>query len=331
MPCWADMPANLLVNGGAEDGTDKTIANWTFVSGGLTPAQLTYCVSPDAAEGKQSFRIALTEPVGANVWWVQECTLPPNTKSLAVSFSGKQKTDDARTKWAVPSVGCYFGSKAVPWIGYQALRTVAPSDTWVKYSANVNVPPGAERIGLRLTVGSMGIVDALYDDVKIAPSETYANELLNGDIEDGAANWTVKRATGNAQQLVADVATDAADGKKALRLSSSDPLLAIHGAWMQSVPTVIGITAYTVSLKAKIHEGAGDKHADATVGYAFLNEKGREIGYLPFGIVTGKTWDTYTAKINAPADAASIEVRLCLDGTGPTDAYFDGVKVVPSH
>jgi len=331
VPAMADTPANLLVNGGAEDGSGKTIAGWAFAPGPLTADQVDWNVSHDAFEGKNSFHIGLLQPVGANVWWVQDFALPADARSVQVSFAAKQKTDASRTKWAVPSVGCFFLDKSGKWMVYEYLREVLPSDAWATYKAAINVPPGAVRMGVRLTVGSMGIVDALFDDVRATASDSYANMLQNGDAEDGSAGWVVKRTAGSDKQAVADVAKDAPGGKQSLHLASVETLDPIHVSWTQAFPVTLGISTYDVTLKAKIREGAGDKHADATVGYAFLNENRREIGYLPFGVVTGKSWDSCTAKITVPADAQYIEVRLCLDGVGLTDAYFDSVKVTPSH
>jgi len=308
----AQSPANLIVNGGAEDGNGKSITGWGFRSGGLTSDQLTWGVSPDASEGKHSFQISVLQPVPAQTWWAQEFLLPANAKSVQVSFAAKQKTDVSRTKWAVPSVGCWFLDKSGKWIVYQSLREVVPSDAWVTYRTVANVPEGAARMGVRLNVGSLGVIDALFDDVRAVPLE-----------------WTVKRTGGTDKQAVADVITDAADSKRSLHLASVDSLDPIHVAWTRATPVTPGITRYTISLKAKVRDGAGDSHADATMGYAFLDDKRHEIGYQPFAIVTGKDWHTYAVKVVAPAGTALIEARLCLDGTGESDAYFDSLSVLP--
>ncbi|HEY3332197.1 MAG TPA: hypothetical protein VGK19_19370 [Capsulimonadaceae bacterium] len=327
---FADAPVNLIKNGSAEDATGNVIAGWSWTPGSITPEQGVGGVSNDAFEGKNSFRIAMTQPVGANVWFVQGFSLPPTTKSFQVIFSAKQKTDAARTQWAVPGVGCYFNDKAGQWMYYQYLRNVDPSDKWTTFTNTVNVPIGATSVGLRLAVGSQGVIEALFDDIRVYPSDSYANSLINADIEDGTLAWVVKRTACNDKQAVADVAKDGADGKQSLHLGSTDTLNPVHVSWSQMVQTTGGITSYDISIKGKVVDGAGANHPDATVGYAFLNEKRREIGYMPFGVLTGKTWAPYTTKVAVPPDTQFIEVRLCLDGTGLTDAYFDSIKIVPA-
>ncbi|HEY3376071.1 MAG TPA: hypothetical protein VGL77_01135, partial [Armatimonadota bacterium] len=332
-PLNAQAPANALKNGGAETGSEQTIAGWTFTTNGLTPEQLSYGVSDKANEGKQSFYIALLKPVQANVWWAQEIPITPGMKSVQISLSAKRKTDDSLTKYGAPGVSCYFLDKANQWISWQSVCDVPESSDWVALGGVVTLPPGTVRMGIRLGVGCLGVMGVLFDDVRAIPSDTYLNMLANGDLEEGTATtvpgWTWKMNRAAETQFTYALTPDATEGKRAVRLASGDNSVTVHAYGAQVIPVVPGISAYQLSLKGKIREGAGDKQCDATAGYAFLDVKRRQIAYLPICLLTGKTWEDYSAKIMTPADAKYIEVRLCLDGAGVTEAFFDAVKLLP--
>ncbi|HEY3332534.1 MAG TPA: hypothetical protein VGK19_21065 [Capsulimonadaceae bacterium] len=327
---------NSIVNGGAEDGQAQSVPGWRFEAGSLTSDQVSFGISPDASEGKQSLRLALLKPVNAaNVWWWQEVVVAPGTKSYAVSCSAKRVTDAARTAWADAGISCYFIGNGNSWLGWQALRSVPDSQGWIPLKANVTVPPGTQRIGIRTGLSCTGVVEAWFDDIRAVPStDRYLNTLLNGSFEDPIApvptGWVWATRSGTPKDVVVRPSPDAADGKQAISVVVLGTGTTVNATLAQRVPITPGIKTYKLSLKSKLVSAAASKASDVTFGYAFLNDTGHEIGFLPMGLVAGTSWEVSTASLMAPPDAQSVEVRVVVEGTGAVEAAFDDVNLVPS-
>lgn len=329
---WAqDSAANLLKNGGAEEGTDKTVAAWTFSNPALPGDQGTYGVSDVASAGKQGFFISATKAVPLNLWLVQEVKLPAGTKSAQISCKARSQVDAARTQYAAGIVGCYFLDANNQWINWQPILTVPESKDWATLAGNVAVPAGAARMGVRLNLMSSGVASVWFDDVQAIPSPSYQNVVINGDFEasDSAApGWALVRKKGAEKSMAGGVSAEASEGKHALRLAAVDNGL-LEAYWAQTIGATPGISRYQLKLKGKVNAAAGAKQADAMVTYAFLDKDRREIGALPAGLVTSANWSEISASISAPPEAAYLEIRLGLTGAGATEALFDSVSLLP--
>ena len=292
----------LLQNGGFEDGA----GGWSVVD--LAGATRVAVDSKTKADGRQSLRIEREAPSGRG--FVKQYVDLPSTKKplrLRLRYRVDKRSDLSAALYFSDAEGAALGG-AVPL--FQSGKT----KSFESVDESVDVPEGAARVGLDLSIGSG---TAWVDDVELLCE--VPDGLPDPGLEDGGEGWV--RDDGDGVLVVASDTKRRTQGKASLRLERSGPRL-------RPETGVVG-TARGVASKAK---RASVAVAVAAVGGArpvvvvqAFDGSGRCLGTERVEVAPSKDFADATAALGLPAGTTSVRVALLVSGIGT--AWFDDVRL----
>jgi hypothetical protein len=317
-------PANLLINGGFEDGVMDPWSTYGSATAEVVTQLVGAAVPEDPIEGDSCLHVNVTD-VGANFWDVGlqhggHVLEAGKRYTLSIYMKAKEGTLDVNIK---PELA------ADPWTGYGD-QVVTITDQWAEYQVTTpvldsDVDPASMTFHIGFAVAEFWVDGArLYEGGYVPPSGS-TNVLVNGGFEDGAMDpWsTYGSATAEVVTQLADAAIpeDPIEGGSCLHVNVTDVGANFWDVGLQHGGHVFEAgKSYTLSVWFKSKSGPFDINIKP--------ERGADPweGYGAQAVTISDQWAEYsvnTGVIPEAVDPASITFHI---GYAPGEFWVDGAR-----
>ncbi len=165
----AQSDENLLKNGDIQAGAGRSVPGWTFSDWNLKPelprgeeqAKVTDWGVKEDEKGRQCLWIGTSAKVQSEMWWQQEVKAEGGS-TYALSFRSKGSIQEMT--WGGFGVLWYFLGQNNDWLGVEKIP-VELSDDWKTWTSKVTIPDNAVKVGVRLGIVDLGIINVFFEDV----------------------------------------------------------------------------------------------------------------------------------------------------------------------